>query len=102
MFLGDVESCVEIFQGIVFAESVVIDEIGTVAVDEGAKSEAVLERQVEVLNVDVFVGRGLALAPEQETLLGCHFLHGNVLNRESQNYGPNHAQGHLQVSIDDL
>lgn len=61
-----------------------------------------LEREMEVLHVDVLVGRGLALAPQQETLLGCHFLDGNVLNGESQNDGPDHAQGHLEVAVDNL
>lgn len=57
---------------------------------------------MEVLHIDVLVGCRLALAPQQETLLGGHFLHRNVLNGESQNDGPDHSQGHLQVAVDDL
>ena len=37
---------------------------------------------VEVLDVDVLVGRRLALAPEQETLLGGHLLNRDVLDGE--------------------
>lgn len=57
---------------------------------------------MEVLNVDVLVGRRLALAPQQETLLGCHFLDGNVLNGEAQDDRPDHAQRHLQVAVNDF
>ena len=57
---------------------------------------------MEVLYVDVLVGRGLPLAPEQQALLGRHLLHGDVLDGEAQDDGPDHAQGHLHVAVDDL
>lgn len=57
---------------------------------------------MEVLYVDVLVGSRLALAPQQQTLLGGHLLHGDVLNGEAQDNRPDHTQSHLQVSIDDL
>lgn len=57
---------------------------------------------MEVLDVDVLVGSGLALAPQQQTLLGGHLLDGNVLDGESQDDRPDHTQGHLQVTVDDL
>lgn len=38
--------------------------------------------EVEVLNIDILVRRCLPLAPEQETLLGGHLLHGDVLDGE--------------------
>ena len=57
---------------------------------------------VEVLNIDVFVGGGLSLAPEQETLLGRGFLDGDVLDGESEDDGPDHSQGHLHVAVDDF
>lgn len=58
--------------------------------------------QVEVLNVDVLVGRRLALAPQQQALLGRHFLNGNVLDGEAQNDGPDHAEGHFCVAVHDF
>ena len=58
--------------------------------------------EVEVLNVDVLVGRRFALAPEQETLLGRHLLHWNVLNGETQNDRPDHTQRHLRITIHDF
>lgn len=61
-----------------------------------------LEGQMEVLDVDVLVGRRLALAPQQQTLLGGHLLDGNVLDGESQDDGPDHTQSHLQVAVDNL
>jgi hypothetical protein len=57
---------------------------------------------MEVLDIDVLVGSGFPLTPQQETLLGCHFLHGDVLDGESQDDGPNHTQSHFQVSVDDF
>ena len=83
-------------------EFVVVDEVGSVPVDERAEGEAVLEAGVEVLHVDVLVGRRLALTPEQETLLSGHLLHADVLDGEPQDDGPDHAQRHLQVTVHDL
>lgn len=57
---------------------------------------------MEVLYIDIFVGGGLALAPQQQALFGCHLLHRNVLDGESQDDGPDHAEGHLQVAVDDF
>lgn len=39
------------------------------SVNEGTEGQTVFEGQVEVLNVDVLVWRGLALAPKEETFL---------------------------------
>jgi hypothetical protein len=57
---------------------------------------------MEVLDVDVLVGGGLPLAPEQETLLGGHLLNGDVLDGEAEDDGPDHAQGHLGVAVDNF
>lgn len=57
---------------------------------------------MEVLYVDVLVGRRLALAPQQQTFLGGHLLDGDVLNGETQDDGPDHAQRHFEIAIDDL
>ena len=89
------------------------------AVDEGAERQAITPAQVEVLHVDVLVGGGLALAPEQQTLLGGHLLNRNVLDGEpgqqrcyTQNWikqnclpqdnSPDHSKGHLDVSVNDF
>ena len=37
-----------------------------------------LEGGVEVLHIDVLVGSGLPLAPEQQAFLGRHLLHADV------------------------
>lgn len=57
---------------------------------------------MEVLYVDVLVGRRLALAPQQQTLLGGHLLHGDVLYGKTKDDRPDHAQGHLQIAINNL
>lgn len=72
------------------------------AMDEGAECQAVFEGEVEVLDVDVLVGGGLPLAPEQQTFLGSHLLHGDVLDGETQDDGPDHAESHFQVTVDDF
>ena len=50
----------------------VVNQIRSVAVDEGAEGEAVLPAQVEVLHVHIAIGGRLALAPQQQTFLGGH------------------------------
>jgi len=50
---------------------------------------------MEVLHVDVLVRGCLALAPQQQTLLGGHLLHGYVLNGEPQDDRPDHTQSHF-------
>lgn len=57
---------------------------------------------MEVLYIDVFVRSRFALAPQQQTLFGCHFLNGNVLDGKSQDDCPNHTESHLKVSVDDF
>lgn len=95
VLLGNVEGSIEVLSWVVFGKLVVVDEIGPVPVDERAEGQAVLERQVEVLHVDVLVGGGLALAPQQQTLLGRHLLYRDVLDGETQDDGPDHAEGHF-------
>jgi hypothetical protein len=60
----------------------VVEQVGSVAVDERAEGEAVPPAEVEVLDVDVLVGRRLALAPQQQALLRRHLLHRDVLDGE--------------------
>lgn len=69
VFLGDIECGVQVLERVVFGEFAVVDEVGPVPVDEGAEGQAVLEREVEVLHVDVLVWCSLALAPEKQTFL---------------------------------
>lgn len=57
---------------------------------------------MEVLYVDVLVGCRLALTPQQQTLLGGHLLHRDILNGETQDNGPDHTQRHFQIAIDNL
>ena len=102
MLLGNVEGVVEIVDGVVLAQLVVVDELGPVAVYEGAEGEAVLEAHVKVLHVHVLVRLRLALAPEQQALLGRHLLDADVLDGEAQDDRPDHAERHLQIAVDNL
>jgi hypothetical protein len=60
----------------------VVEQVGSVTVDERAEGEAVPPAQVEVLDVHVLVGRRLPLAPQQQALLSRHLLHRDVLDGE--------------------
>ena len=74
---------------------------------------------MEVLYIDIFVWCCLALAPEEEAFLGGHLLYRDVLDGEPgdsltlgreieeseavpEDDGPDHTQGHLDISIHDL
>lgn len=102
ILFGDVEGSVEVFERIVLGQLIVINEIGAMAMDEGAECQTVLEGEMEVLYVDVLVWRRFALAPQQQTLLGCHLFHRDVLDGETKNDRPDHSEGHFQVSVDDF
>lgn len=58
-------------------------------------AETHFEAKMEVLYVDIFVWSCLALAPQQQTFFGSHFFDGNVLDSETQDDGPDHAQCHF-------
>lgn len=85
--------------------------------------------RVEVLYIHIAVRRCLPLAPQEQAFFGRGFwaervgsvswgglstspptltaslpltLYGDVLDGKAQNDGPDHAQGHLQVPVDDL
>ena len=58
--------------------------------------------EMEVLNIDVLVRSSLSLAPEQQTFLGGHLFHRDVLDGETQDNGPDHTQGHFHVSVDNF
>lgn len=57
---------------------------------------------MEVLHVDILVWSRLTLAPQKKTLLGGHFLHGDILDGETKDDRPNHTKGHLQVTVNDF
>jgi hypothetical protein len=81
------------------------DEIKIPAENNSFKEYCALRRgspDVEVLNVDIFVWSGFSLAPEEQTFLGSHLFYGDVLNGETEDDGPDHAQGHLDVAVDDF
>lgn len=57
---------------------------------------------MEVLYIDIFVRGGFALAPQQQALLGGHLFDRDILNSETQDDGPDHTEGHLQIAINDF
>jgi len=63
VLLSDIEGQIQVLDGIFTAQVVVVDEIWSVAMNQGAEGQAVLEAHVEVLDVDVLVWLGLTLTP---------------------------------------
>lgn len=57
---------------------------------------------MEVRNIDVLVGSGLALAPEEQALLGRQLLHRDVLDGEPEDDGPDHSKDQLGHTITDF
>lgn len=102
VLLGYIKCSIEIFQRIILAELVVVNKIRTMTMNQCTEGETILERQMEVLYVHILVRCGLTLAPEQQTFLGGHLFHGDVLDGEPEDDGPDHTQCHLQVTINDL
>ena len=52
------------------------------AEESNVQSLTISPAQMEVLDIDILVRGSLPLAPEQQTLLGGHLLHGDVLDGE--------------------
>jgi len=48
VLLGDIERSVQILQGIVLRQLMVIDEIGSVTVNEGAEGQTILETGMKI------------------------------------------------------
>lgn len=71
-------------------------------IHESAESKTILEAEMEVLNIDVFVRSCFTLTPQQETLLSCHLLDRDVLDGESQDNCPDHTESHFEISINDF
>ncbi len=68
----------------------VVEQIGTMSMNESTEGETVPPGQVEVVHAHVLVGSSLTLAPEQQSFLGGHLLYRDILdckpaNRNSQN-----------------
>lgn len=136
MFFGHIECGGQILQRIVLRQFSVVDQVGSVAMDQCTESQTILfawvvvvdcvpksetalalkhlleprmqfahtylEAEMEVLYVDILVWSGLALAPQQQALFGGHLFDGNVLDGETQDDRPDHAQRHFQVAVDDF
>jgi hypothetical protein len=102
VLLGNVEGKVEVTKLVVSVELFVVDEIGSVSVDQSTESKTVLERDSEVLDIDVVVWLGLSSAPQEETFLGGKTFLAETGDSETKNDGPDETEGHLQVTVDDF
>jgi len=102
VLLCDVEGEVKVLTRIVLAQLVVVKEVRTVLVDEGAESKTILEAVLEVLNVDVTIALGLLLAPEEETLLGTETFLREIADSETKDDGPDHTKSKSDVTITDI
>jgi len=102
VLLGDIEGKVEVAKFVFGGELFVVDEIGSVSVDQSAESKTVLERDSEVLDIDVVVWLGLSSAPQEETFLGGETFFAETGDGETKNDGPDETESHLQVTVGDF
>jgi len=70
---GDVEGELKVVCLVVLVESIEVDEVGSVLVDESAEGETVLPREVEVVDCNISVASSLLLAPQEKSFLGAEF-----------------------------
>lgn len=70
VLFGNVKREIEVVQRIALVQLGVVEQIGSMAVNERAEGQAVLPRRVEVLHVHVVVRRRLALTPQQQAVAG--------------------------------
>ena len=98
----EVEDCVGL------GEFVVLYEVSTVLVDDGIEGQTVSPGGGEVPHVDVVVASSLDLAPQQQGVLGRPRLlalllhHGDLLDLEPQDDGPDETEGEPGVAVHDV
>ena len=78
-------------------------------VNDGVEGQTVAPGGGEVPDVDVVVAGGLHLAPEQKSILGgprgcsrSRLFHGDLLDLEPEDDGPDETEGESGVSADDV
>jgi hypothetical protein len=78
-------------------------------VNDGVEGQTVAPGGGEVPDVDVVVAGGLHLAPEQKSILGgprgcsrSRLFHGDLLDLEPEDDGPDETEGESGVSVDDV
>lgn len=111
LLFGDGERSLEDLLGRLVEQVVIVDQVGAVLVDQGGKGQTRAPRSREVLDVDAccvvavrlgtvgffftplftLVALGLALAPEEETLLGAVVLNADAADLVVVDDGPDHA-----------
>jgi len=102
LLLSDVESELEVVTRVFLRELAVVQQIGTVTVNQSAEAETAGPRGSEVGNFDIFVSGSLSLAPKEKTLLSGEFIDANTLNLEIKNDCPDHTKKHLLVAVDQM
>jgi len=107
--LGHVKGAVEVVAVGVRVQSAEVEEVGPLRVDEGAEGEAVAPAAGEVEDADARVAGRLALAPEQQGLLGrppllrlVLQLDLDVLDLEAEDDGPDEAEDERGVAGHDV
>jgi hypothetical protein len=78
-------------------------------VNDGVEGQTVAPGGGKVPDVDVVVAGGLHLAPEQKSILGgprgcsrSRLFHGDLLDLELEDDGPDETEGESRVSADDV
>jgi hypothetical protein len=73
VFFSYFKSKIQVFDWVFSIETVIVNQIWTMTMYQGAEGQTIFEAHVKVLNVDILVRLCFALAPQQKTLFGRHF-----------------------------
>ncbi len=80
--VGDVKGQLHVAAAVRLVQGVVVDQVGPVDVQQRAEGEPVVPAGAEVAHVHLVVARRLALAPQEQALLGRHALLVDVVDGE--------------------
>ena len=106
--MDNFEGVVEFVHCFGLGQLVVLYEVSPVLVDDGVEGQTVPPGGGEVPHVDVVVASSLDLAPQQQGVLGRPRLlalllhHGDLLDLEPQDDGPDETEGESGVAVHDV
>jgi hypothetical protein len=87
---------------VALVESIVVDEIGPVYIQQGTEGQSIVPTAAKVSHFNFVVASRLSLTPKEQTLFGRHSLLIDVANGETENQSPYKAENNLAVSVNDI
>ena len=108
LLLGSFKCVVEVVHCIGLGQLLVLNQVGSVLVDDGIEGQTISPGGREVSNIDIVVASRLDLAPQQEGVLGgpgllaLLLVDGDLLDLEPQDDRPDETQSQPRVSVYDV